>query len=267
MEGKSKIELLRSLFTESDRIVVAFSGGVDSSFLLYALALFKREDVYAVTIKTPYIPQWEVDEAIKFCKSINIKHKIISLPIPNNIINNPGDRCYKCKLSLFSHIKKFASDNDCNIIADGSNKDDISDFRPGMKALSELKVRSPLLEAGFTKPEIRDALKEYGLEIWNKPSYACLLTRLPHDDAIEELTLRMVERAELYLAEKGYPGTRVRLHKNIARLECQPGYIDRFFNDPARNDIVGYLKSIGIKYVTLDLEGYISGSMNKKELQ
>ena len=264
-EIENKIELLRGMFTQSDRIVVAFSGGVDSTFLLYTLSLFKGPEVCAVTIKTPYIPQWEVDEAVSFCKSISVSHKIISLPIPGNIINNPEDRCYKCKLNLFSQIKKYARDRKCNIIADGTNSDDTSDYRPGMKALSELKVRSPLLEAGFTKAEIRSALKEYGLEIWNKPAYACLLTRLPHDTPVKENSLRTVEKAEQYLAEKGFPGTRVRLHNDIARLECQPGFIDIFFNNPIRDDIVSYMKGIGIKYVTLDLEGYKTGSMNKTE--
>lgn len=262
---KNKIELLRGMFTQSDRIMVAFSGGVDSSFLIYALSLFNGPEICAVTIKTPYIPQWEVDEAVNFCKSINVNHEIISLPIPGNIINNPGDRCYKCKLYLFSHLTEYAHDTGCNIIADGTNSDDASDYRPGMKALSELKIRSPLLEAGFTKTDIRSALKKYGLEIWNKPAYACLLTRLPHDIPVKEERLRTVEKAEQYLAEKGFPGTRVRLHNDIARLECQPGFIDIFFNNPIRDDIVSYLKSIGVKYVTLDLEGYKTGSMNKNE--
>jgi len=262
---KNKIMLLRGMFTQSDRVVVAFSGGVDSTFLLYTLSLFKGPEICAVTIKTPYIPQWEVDEAVSFCKSISVSHEIISLPIPGNIINNPGDRCYKCKLNLFSYIKKYARDNGCNIITDGTNSDDTSDYRPGMKALSELKVRSPLLEAGFTKAEIRSALKEYGLETWNKPAYACLLTRLPHDTPVKEESLKTVEKAEQYLAKKGFPGTRVRLHNDIARLECQPGLINILVNGPIRDDIVSYLKSIGIKYITLDLEGYKTGSMNTNE--
>lgn len=264
MIDSKSIEKLKKLFSPSDRILVAYSGGVDSTFLIYTLKRFTRSDLEAVTIKTPYIPQWEVDEAISFCNDHNIAHSVIKLSFPEEILNNPVNRCYICKYNLFSKIKSYALDNGYNIIADGSNADDASDYRPGMKALKELSVRSPLLEAGFTKADIRSLLKEFKLKIWNKPAYACLLTRIPHDTAVNDKMLNIIEESEQFLKELGFAGTRVRLHNDIARLEPLQEHIEKISRSDIRSLISSRLKQLGLKYVTLDLDGYRTGSMNNK---
>ncbi|TFH39162.1 MAG: ATP-dependent sacrificial sulfur transferase LarE [Bacteroidia bacterium] len=261
--GREKVELFRDLFKKDDRVLVAYSGGVDSSLLLYLLAAETTTTVFAVTIKTPYIPQWEVDEAVAICKSLEINHKVITLPIPETVITNPPERCYLCKKILFSKITEYASELNCNIIADGTNADDTGDHRPGIKALGELNILSPLLESGFTKNEIRSLLREYNSDIWNKPAYACLLTRIPHDTLVDSGMLRTIEKAERFIHMLGYPGTRVRLHNDLARIECPPLLLDKIFSPEAREEIIKYTKSLGIKYVTLDLEGYRTGSLNK----
>jgi uncharacterized protein (TIGR00268 family) len=259
---KDKINNMLKLFNKDDRILVAFSGGVDSTFLLYTLSVIHKLTVRAVTIKTPYIPQWEVDEAKSFCKNYKIEHDVLALPFPKTIVTNPGDRCYKCKSILFSKIKDFAVAYNCNIIVDGSNADDTRDYRPGMKALKELKIVSPLLRSNIAKDEIRKQLKSWGLKIWNKPAYACLLTRIPHDTDVDEKMLHIIEKAELFIKNLGFAGTRVRLHGEIARLECDPNYIESISKNSTRQQISQELKHLGIKYVTLDMEGYRMGSLN-----
>jgi len=262
---EEKLNMLTSLFKKSDRILVAFSGGVDSSFLLYVLNKFTNSEVKGLTIKTPYIPQWEVDEASSFCKKHDIDHQIIELPFPESVINNPGDRCYRCKKILFSKISEYAQTEGFNIIADGSNADDTGDYRPGMKALKELEIHSPLLELGIGKQEIRNKLKEFGLEVWNKPAYACLLTRLQHDVKVENKALSIVEKAEVYIKELGFPGTRVRLHGDLARLECPPTQITAICSAETSKNISEYIKNLGVKYVTIDIDGYRTGSMNSEK--
>jgi pyridinium-3,5-biscarboxylic acid mononucleotide sulfurtransferase len=263
-----KIQKLNSIFNELGSFIVAFSGGVDSSFLLYHAFKTVKSSAIAVTIKTPYIPSIEIEESIEFTSRYGIKHKIIDLPIPDIIRLNPIDRCYLCKRKLFSELKIFAKKNNFKYIIDGTNADDAGDFRPGMKALKELGIRSPLLESGFTKSEIRELSKTEGLDFWDKPAMACLLTRIPYDIEIKESSLKMIEQAESLLFEKGFPGTRVRIHEDIARIECLPGYLEKIIRNPDREVIVSDLKKIGFRYVSLDLEGYRTGSLNprKKEV-
>lgn len=267
MRENKKITKLRGLFNKEDKILVAFSGGVDSSFLLYLLTSYTDAQIAAVTIKTPYIPQWELEEAGSFCKSNSIEHFIIEMGIHNSVIMNPEDRCYKCKSVLFTKIKEAADSRGFDIIADGSNADDINDYRPGMRALKEMSIRSPLLECGITKAEIRGFLKESGHEIWNKPAYACLLTRIPHNTRIKIEDLQIIEKAERFLHTEGFPGTRIRLHNNLFRIETNPDNFDRLMNPAKRERIIRNLKKHGIEYITLDLDGYRTGSMNplKKE--
>jgi len=257
-----KSSILDDILKELDSFVVAFSGGVDSSFLLHRAHRIRKSSVIAVTIRTPYIPAKEIEDAIEFSKIHGIKHKILDISFPDEIRNNPVDRCYLCKKSLFEGLVSFARENKYKYVVDGSNADDLDEFRPGMKALSEMGIRSPLLEAGLTKKEIRHLSRNDGLEIWDKPAMACLLTRIPYNTEIKEGMLRMIEKAESILFDKGYPGGRVRAHGELARIECLPGYMEKLIHNPEKELIISQLKKIGFRYVSLDLEGYRTGSSN-----
>jgi len=253
---------LDSLLKVMKSMVVAFSGGVDSSFLVYRANKIKNLKVLAVTIRTPYMLAREINEAIDFTKKYNFSHQIIDVAFPEIIRHNPSDRCYLCKKILFSKITDFAGEAGYHFIVDGTNHDDTKEIRPGLRALKELAVRSPLAEAELTKKEIRELSFKEGLELWDKPSTACLLTRIPYDTEITKGMLQMIENAESLLFEHGYPGIRVRAHSDTARIECMPGYIEKIVNDPNREQIVNSLKKIGFRYISLDLEGYRTGSMN-----
>jgi pyridinium-3,5-biscarboxylic acid mononucleotide sulfurtransferase len=261
---EEKISRLDSILKELRSFVIAFSGGVDSSFLVHRAISIERVKMLAVTIRTPYMPEREINEAIEFAMSHGIDHKVIDLDFPEIIRHNPKERCYLCKKILFSKIAQFASENGYQYLLDGTNADDTGELRPGLRALRELSVRSPLLESGLNKKEIRELLMKDGLAVWNKPAMACLLTRIPYDTEISEGMLRMIEKAEDFLFDKGYPGTRVRLHGEVARIECLPGFLKRIIHDPDREEIVSRLKQIGFRYISLDLEGYRTGSMNEE---
>ena len=253
---------LNSILKELNSFVVAFSGGVDSSFLLHRAHELRKSKIIAVTIRTPYIPVREIDEAHEFTKTHGIKHVIIDVSFPEMIRHNPIERCYLCKKVLFEKLEKYAGENNYKYVIDGTNADDAGDFRPGMRALKEMGIRSPLLEAGLSKNDIRELSRIEGLDIWDKHAMACLLTRIPYDTEIKEGTIRMIELAENILFEKGYPGTRVRVHGDIARIECIPGFMEKLIQNPDRDHIITNLKKIGFRYVSLDLEGYRTGSSN-----
>jgi len=253
---------LDSIIKDLNSFVVAFSGGVDSTFLLHRAHTIRKSAVIGITIRTPYIPEKEIDDAIEFTSSFGIKHDIIDIPFPEQIRNNPVDRCYSCKKTIFTDLLEYARENNYPFVIDGTNDDDVNDYRPGLQALTELGVRSPLLESGLTKTEIRELSREADLDIWDKPAMACLLTRIPYDTEVNEEALRLVEEAEIMLLELGFPGTRVRVHGDLARIECLPGYIEKIVRNPEKEQIISNLKKIGFRYVSLDLEGYRTGSSN-----
>ncbi len=253
------IKYLRKL----ENIAVAFSGGVDSVLLLQAAREALGDKVLALTINSPYIPDWEIAEAREFTSSKGINHKIVDVPVPEQIKNNPQDRCYLCKSFLFMLLKEVAKQHGFTSLADGTNYDDTKDHRPGMKALEELHVMSPLLENRFTKNDIREVSREMGLYTWEKPAYACLLTRIPYNTSIEEETLRRIEKAETYLIGLGIRAVRVRAHDDLARIETEPRYIERIYSEGHIKNISRQLRRYGFKYVTLDLEGYRTGGIGE----
>lgn len=261
---KNKCDALDNTLKELKSFVVAFSGGVDSSFLLHRANSLKEPDFIGVTIRTPYIPASEIEEAVEFARFYGINHHVLDMAFPESVRNNPVDRCYICKKTLFTQLVAFASENGYKYVVEGTNADDTGTYRPGIRALKELDIKSPLLEAGLTKKEIRELLHQEGLSVWDKPAMACLLTRIAYNTEVSEETLRMIEKAEHFLFEKGYPGTRVRIHGNLARIECLPGYFEKIIRDPEKEHIINNLKKIGFRYVSLDLEGYRSGSSDQE---
>ena len=260
---REKTKNLDSILKELKSFIVAFSGGVDSSFLLHRAHSLKSIEMMGVTIKTPYIPDAELEEAVEFAKTHGINHRIINLSFPESVRNNPDDRCYLCKKNLFGELQAFAGENGFSYVIDGTNADDTNVYRPGLRALRELGIRSPLQEAGLTKNEIRELLRKESLSVAEKPAMACLLTRIPYNTTVTEVVLKMIEQAENFLFSKGFSGARVRIHGDLARIECAPGYFERMIQNPDKEHIINTLKKIGFRYISLDLEGYRSGSADQ----
>ncbi|MGH4137590.1 ATP-dependent sacrificial sulfur transferase LarE [Clostridium sp.] len=245
------------------KVVLAFSGGVDSTFLLKAAKEALGDNLKAVTIMSPYIPKWEIAEAKQLAKEIGVNHEIIEAPIIDSIKFNPENRCYLCKTAVFSMILSVAKDEGYNCVIDGTNFDDISDYRPGLKALKELEIKSPLLECKVTKAEIRAFSKELGLNTWDKPAYACLLTRIPYGNELKVEDFEKIENAEKYMMSIGFRAVRVRCHGDLARIEVARNDRSKLFNEELLDTIAKEIKECGFKYITLDLQGYRVGSFNE----
>ena len=261
----TKYDALRSRLTELGSLAVAFSGGVDSTFLLQVAHDVLGDRVLAVTAAPPFVPIREQKEAFDFCREAGIRQIVIppeALDI-DGIRHNPPDRCYHCKHMIFGRIIEAAEQNGIHHVAEGSNTDDTGDYRPGMRAIRELGVLSPLLDAGLSKSDIRALSKELELPTWDKPSFACLASRFVYGEAITDDRLSMVDRAEQLLLELGFRQFRVRIHGDLARIEILPDDFDRIMTSAVREQIAAALKGFGFSYVTLDLSGYRTGSMNE----
>ena len=263
-ELREKLQRLEANLRDLGSLAVGFSGGVDSSFLLAAAHTVLGDRVIAVTGADASVPERELEEARKFCRERGIRHVICAVdPLKEEgYRNNSPDRCYFCKRGIFTEVRRVAEENGIEYLAEGSNQDDMGDYRPGLRAVAELEVKSPLREAGLTKADIRQLSRAMGLPTWSKPAYACLASRFVYGEEITEEKLRMIDHAEQFLIERGFFAERVRLHGKIARIEVPPEDIPRLASEEVRNAVYGEFRRLGFLFVTLDLKGYRSGSMN-----
>lgn len=266
MELKAKIEKLKEIFQSMGKVAVAYSGGVDSTFLLrMARDTLNPGNVLAVTALSPLYPERELRVAEKMAAEMGVNHLLIEsneLEI-EGFSKNPVDRCYLCKGELFGELKKVARRQDFSSIVEGSTLDDEKDYRPGKRAIGELGIRSPLVEASFTKADVREVSRMLGLPTWDKPSFACLASRFPYGEEITPEGLKRVSEAEDFLIGMGFKQVRVRHYQDLARIEIFKEEIGRFLDETVREKVVEQLKKIGYQYVTLDLQGFRSGSMNE----
>ncbi|GAF25749.1 ATP-utilizing enzymes of the PP-loop superfamily [Moorella thermoacetica Y72] len=259
----AKLEQLKKNLTELESILVAYSGGVDSSLLL-KVASTTPVKVLAVTAASPTYPQAEIEAATRLARELGVQHMVINTNEMDNpeFFANPPERCYHCKKELFATLQELAREHGLKAIVDGANADDRSDFRPGSQAAREYGVKSPLQEAGLTKDDIRQLARHLGLPNWDKPSMACLSSRIPYGQAITAEKLKQVAAAEDYLRQFGIKEIRVRHHGTIARIEVNPSAFALLIDSKVRANLVNYFHTLGFTYITMDLEGFRSGSMN-----
>ena len=261
---QQKLHNLKEYLRSLGRVAVAFSSGVDSTFLLKVAHDVLGDNAVAVTATSCSFPKREFDEAASFCAENGIKQITVvsnELDIPE-FRKNPTNRCYLCKSELFKKIILLAKENGIEYVCEGSNVDDMGDYRPGMKAVAELGIKSPLRECGLSKDEIRALSKEMNLPTWDKPSFACLASRFAYGEEINEKKLSMVEKAEQFLLDMGFKQFRVRIHgENLARIEVLPAELEGLLSK--REEVTKHLRELGFAYVTMDLQGYRTGAMNE----
>ena len=260
-----KYDDLKMMLKDFGSVAVAFSSGVDSTFLLYAAKEALGDKVIAVSAKSSSFPERELTEAKAFCEAHKIRHIIFEseeLEI-EGFSENPVNRCYICKHELFEKIIKIAENEGISVILEGSNLDDNGDYRPGLQAVAELGIKSPLRSVGFTKEDIRALSKYLNLPTWEKPSFACLASRFVYGETITKEKLAMVDKAEQMLLDLGFRQVRVRIHGTMARIEVLPDEFEKLISEEIRSQITASFKSFGFTYVTMDLTGYRTGSMNE----
>ncbi|MDI6784812.1 MAG: ATP-dependent sacrificial sulfur transferase LarE, partial [bacterium] len=268
-EIEKKFNQLKEILKDMGSALIAYSGGVDSTFLLkVATDTLGREKVLGVTAQSSTYPKHERDAAVQFATEFGFNQLLIDseeLEI-EGFAANPVERCYYCKQELFRKLTEIAKEKGLTYVCDGSNYTDLFDIRPGMNAAKELQIRSPLQEAGLTKDEIRELSRELGLPTWDKPSFACLSSRIPFGERITIEKLKQVDAAEQFIRSFGIKQVRVRHHSEIARIEIDPADFPKLLADGNSQKVAEKLKSLGFTFVTLDLQGYRTGSMHESKL-
>ncbi|VUT23548.1 MAG: GMP synthase subunit B [Candidatus Methanolliviera sp. GoM_oil] len=263
MDHLNKLEALKEKISKEKNILIAFSGGIDSALLLKVARDVLGKGAFCVILDAKTVPRSEIKDAESFVKDLHVGYDIVKFSIlkDKDFIKNPFNRCYLCKKASSEILRNIAAERGIKRVADGLNLSDLSEYRPGIKASDEEGIWHPFVDLKIEKADIRRISKDIGIPFWDKPSSACLVSRIPYGEEITREKLRMIEEAEEFLKEEGFEVVRVRIHERIARIEILKDDFDAFFH--VKKEIAKELKQIGFKYVTLDLEGYRSGSIDK----
>lgn len=264
-----KFEALKNVLRSMENVAIAFSGGVDSTFLVKVAHDILGNRAVAITVCSATYPERELQAAVHFLEANGIENRLVVVDEMDiaGFMDNPPNRCYLCKRAVFGKIMAVAAETGISDVMDGTNADDRNDYRPGVQALAELGVRSPLCEVGMTKAEIRELSRMMGLVTWNKPSMACLASRFPYGQKISSEKLVRVDKAEQFMLAKGFTQIRVRHHNDLARIEVPILERHRFGDERLMDEVHKEFKRLGFTYITLDLEGYRTGSMNEQLLK